>query len=125
MLSFVYDVADLYKTEVSVPVAFHAAAEGPAQLETRVRRACRDSFHSARLLERIVPDIVRALGLECLAPGPEEQVLDSDMAVPGGLWDPMHGQVAGGVNRGEEPQRKEPDRQEAGPDEDVASEGEP
>ena len=29
MLSFVYDVADLYKTEITVPIAFRAVAESP------------------------------------------------------------------------------------------------
>ena len=34
---FVYDVADLYKTEVTIPAAFRAAAEGLDGLERRVR----------------------------------------------------------------------------------------
>lgn len=37
-LSFVYDVADLYKVDLTIPLAFRSASEGPAQLETRPPR---------------------------------------------------------------------------------------
>lgn len=121
-LSFVYDIADLYKVDLTIPVAFRAAAEGPAQLETRTRRTCRDMFRSQQLLERIIPDIERALGMERGAALAGDQVLDSDDAVPGGLWDPAAGQVPGGVNRAAEPQRKEPQRQDS-PAEAAASGG--
>jgi CRISP-associated protein Cas1 len=60
-LAFVYDIADLYKCEVTVPIAFRAAAE--ENLETATRKACRDAFRRTKLLERIVPDIQRCLGL--------------------------------------------------------------
>lgn len=59
MLSFVYDVADLYKTEVTLPVAFRLAAAPPTNLEGEVRRACRDSIHQKGLIRRILPDIER------------------------------------------------------------------
>jgi CRISPR-associated protein Cas1 len=62
-LSFVYDIADLYKLEVTVRAAFRAAREGSSSIESRVRKNCRDLFHSTRLLERIVPDLQRVLGL--------------------------------------------------------------
>ena len=122
-LSFVYDIADLYKGEITIPMAFQAAAAGAAQLETRTRHACRDSFRANRLLERIIPDIERALGVDRAAAGAEQAVFDSDDAAPGGLWDPELGQVAGGVNRAEGPQRKEPQREEA-PDKATAAGGE-
>jgi len=108
MLSFVYDIADLYKTEVSIPAAFAAVREGDAQIETRVRKACRDAFHATRLLERVVPDIYSALGLDHSEISAEQALLDSDQAAPGGLWDPEGGQVAGGVNRGDPTQPKQP-----------------
>jgi CRISPR-associated protein Cas1 len=95
MLSFVYDIADLYKTELSIPIAFRAAREGEKDLETRVRHSCRDAFRESRLLQRIVPDIGRALGMDG---GPDERAeVDSDIGAPGGLWDP-EGEVVGGVN---------------------------
>lgn len=101
-LAFVYDVADLYKCDVTVPVAFRSVASGPlAGLEARVRRACRSEFRRARLLERIVPDVQRALGIR-----PETvryvDTADDDSNAPGGLWDP-EGTVPGGRNYGEPP----------------------
>ena len=61
MLSFVYDVADLYKTEVTIPVAFKTAAQNPPGIEGVVRRACRDLFFEFKLMERIIPDIAEVL----------------------------------------------------------------
>jgi len=63
MLSFVYDVADFYKTKVSIPIAFMVAAKEPSDLEHYVRLACRDVFHQARLTSLILPDIAEALGV--------------------------------------------------------------
>jgi CRISPR-associated protein Cas1 len=61
MLSFVYDVADFYKTETTVPVAFRLAATVTTKLERAVRMECRQVFHTARLMERILPDIAEVL----------------------------------------------------------------
>ena len=98
-LSFVYDVADLYKTEITIPVAFRAAAEGTAGLERRTRLACRDMFRDLRLLERLWGDIPRALGMKD-AEIDAFFAADEDMALPGGLWDP-EGEVKGGENYGD------------------------
>lgn len=95
MLSFVYDIADLYKAEITIPVAFRAAAEEKDDLERRVRISCRDLFVSTRLLEKIVPDIQKALMLQkkrATSDGP----FDEDAAAPGSLWDPVAGEVEGG-----------------------------
>jgi len=62
-LSFVLDIADLYKFEHAVPLAFKLVADhggGPAPwdgLEGDVRRAARDRFRSSKLLDRIVTDM--------------------------------------------------------------------
>ncbi|MBA3771304.1 MAG: type I-E CRISPR-associated endonuclease Cas1 [Ramlibacter sp.] len=56
-LSFVYDVADVYKFETVVPVAFRIASLDPANPERAVRLACRDVFRQTKLLDRIIPDI--------------------------------------------------------------------
>ena len=56
-LSFVYDIADIYKFETVVPAAFKVAAEVPPNAERAVRLACRDIFRQTKLLERIIPDI--------------------------------------------------------------------
>jgi CRISPR-associated protein Cas1 len=96
-LSFVYDVADLYKAAIVVPAAFEAAAAGPAQIESRMRHLLRDRFFDSRLLEKIVPD----LAFLTTAPGhPDDQEtdFDSDDALPGALWDPESGAVDGGKN---------------------------
>jgi CRISP-associated protein Cas1 len=61
MLSFVYDVADLYKTETTVPLAFRLAATVTKDLERTVRMQCRHVFHAAKLMERILPDIAEVL----------------------------------------------------------------
>jgi CRISPR-associated protein Cas1 len=61
MLSFVYDIADLYKVEVTVPVAFRLAATVTKNLEREVRQECRKAFHAAHLMDRILPDIAEVL----------------------------------------------------------------
>lgn len=61
MLSFVYDIADLYKTDVIVPLAFRIVSEGAENLERTVRLACRDAFAASRLMSRILPDVAEVL----------------------------------------------------------------
>ncbi|EKT85833.1 type I-E CRISPR-associated endonuclease Cas1e [Leptospira santarosai] len=56
-LSFVYDIADLYKAEITIPLAFEVTAEDATNVERRVRFACRDKFKHSKLLKRIIPDI--------------------------------------------------------------------
>lgn len=56
-LSFVMDIADLYKTELAIPVAFDVAAENGEDVGARTRRAIRDRIHTEGLLERCVEDI--------------------------------------------------------------------
>jgi CRISPR-associated protein Cas1 len=55
--SFVYDVADLYKTETSIPVAFDVAASGTADIWRATRRLMRETIRSRNILERMVRDI--------------------------------------------------------------------
>jgi CRISPR-associated protein Cas1 len=96
MLSFVYDVADLYKTEVTIPAAFRVVKEQGDKTERRARLACREAFVTQRLLERIVPDIQTILGVSTADPTGESMRYDADAAAPGSLWDPVTGEVAGG-----------------------------
>ncbi|MBX6772057.1 MAG: type I-E CRISPR-associated endonuclease Cas1 [Chloroflexi bacterium] len=98
MLSFVYDIADLYKVDLTIPIAFRVVAESTSQLERRTRQACRDAFHASRLLERIVPDIESVLGTPVSEREESPFDFDMDSARPGGLWDPDQGEVSGGVN---------------------------
>jgi CRISPR-associated protein Cas1 len=102
-LSFVYDLADLYKSVTSIPAAFGVVRANAKDLEGTVRRAMRDLFFEERLLEKVLPDIA------CLFEGIGDSVdtsldsmLDSDDALPSGLWDPVAGRVEGGVNYSEE-----------------------
>lgn len=59
--SFVYDIADIFKFETVVPVAFRIAAKKPHNPERDVRLACRDAFRQTRLLSRIIPTIEEIL----------------------------------------------------------------
>ncbi len=61
MLSFVYDVADLYKTDLTVPLAFRLAATVTDQLERAVRKACREAFYEFKLMDKLLPDIAEVL----------------------------------------------------------------
>jgi len=65
-LSFVYDIADLFKFETVVPTAFRVAGRAgkgglQGSVESAVRRECRDAFRRANLLERIIPTIEEVL----------------------------------------------------------------
>jgi CRISPR-associated protein Cas1 len=74
--SFVYDIADIFKFETVVPVAFRIAAKKPNDPEREVRLACRDAFRQAGLLKRIIPTIEEVLaagGLE-MPKAPAESV---------------------------------------------------
>ena len=61
MLSFVYDIADLYKVDEIVPLAFQTVAESDQNVERRARLASRDMFRKTKLLERVIPDIREVL----------------------------------------------------------------
>ncbi len=86
-LSFVYDIADLYKVDISIPLAFRAAAEGLTDLERQVRLRCRDLFRERKLLQTIVPDIKRALAVPDDVLG-DTFAPDADPALPTALWSP-------------------------------------
>ena len=106
MLSFVYDIADLYKAEITIPLAFKAVAQGTEKLEREIRLACRDAFVSMKLLERIIPDMqtVLAISTKQLLQGTSNSQYDSDAATPGDLWDPDEEGVVGGHNHAPEPE---------------------
>ncbi len=59
--SFVYDIADIFKFDTVVPVAFKVAAKPCADMEGAVRRGCRDAFRKTKLLETIIPAIHEVL----------------------------------------------------------------
>ena len=86
-LSFVYDVADLYKTLITIPLAFRIVAESPASVEKRVRQASREAFKKHKLLDNILSDIDILLDAKALPPDdgniPDP---DDDPAAPTPWW---------------------------------------
>ena len=87
--SFVYDIADLYKSEITIPIAFQTAAEAPEDLPAIVRRRVRDAMVSARILERMVHDIRWLLS-------PAEESMEPEEAIY--LWVNLRGVVSNGIN---------------------------
>lgn len=91
--SFVYDIADLYKAEITVPIAFDVAASNPVDVESETRHAVRDAVYNGSILSRCAKDIRRLLI-------PDD---DSDIEGSAGinvvqLWDGGDRSVAGGSN---------------------------
>jgi CRISPR-associated protein Cas1 len=82
-LSFVYDIADLYKTELTIPSAFKAAAEGEKNVEQRVRLHLRESFYNTRFMKTIVDDIDSIMGVHST----DDELYNIDPAMPSALWD--------------------------------------
>jgi CRISPR-associated protein Cas1 len=102
MLSFVYDIADLFKADVSIPIAFSTVAEGSEHIETRARRASRDTFKKTMLLKKVVQDIQFALEIKTDAGLGASSTVDSDPALPAFLWDPVDKALESGKNFAEE-----------------------
>lgn len=75
-LSFVYDIADIFKFQTVVPAAFQVAAKNPRDPEREIRIACRDIFRESRILKDIIPTIEEVLSAGGLTPPepPEESV---------------------------------------------------
>jgi CRISPR-associated protein Cas1 len=90
-LSFVYDVADVYKFETVVPLAFAIAGKSPPEPERAVRIACRDLFRQCKLLERLIPGIEDMLAAGGISPpeAPPESVPPA-IPVPASLGDAGH-----------------------------------
>ena len=88
--SFVYDVADLYKSEVAIPVAFEVAAQHPEDIGGTTRRAVRDAIRDGQIMRRAAHDIRQLLVPS--AEGTEDEPL-ADVVQ---LWDERRGAVASG-----------------------------
>lgn len=90
-LSFVYDIADIYKFESVVPLAFKIAASNPVSPDRAVRLACRDVFRQTKLLERIIPDIEEILSAgEITPPESTPESVRPALPNPEGLGDAGH-----------------------------------
>lgn len=93
MLSFVYDIADLYKAEMTIPAAFLAVKEtsDKERLEQNVRIACRKLFTTGKLLRRIPLDIDWIFTTDIASEDTIEKAV-------GDLWDGEEANIAGGIN---------------------------
>jgi CRISPR-associated protein Cas1 len=90
-LSFVYDIADLFKFDTVVPAAFRIAATRPTTPDRAVRVACRDIFRQTKLLKRIIPaieDVLAAGGTE--PPPPPEDSQPPAIPEPKSMADSGH-----------------------------------
>ncbi|MBB1055769.1 MAG: type I-E CRISPR-associated endonuclease Cas1e [Dietzia sp.] len=101
--SFIYDIADLYKSAITVPIAFQSVEqmdqddpEALAGLASTVRRQVRDAMRGHRILSRCVADL-RFL----LLPETEDEGEDG-LATVIELWDEQLGRVSGGTNYSED-----------------------
>ena len=81
--SFVYDIADLYKAEVTIPIAFETASKQPESISREVRHRVRDEMVRIHLLERMVSDIKHLLNPD--ESGDAEKIMY--------LWDDKSGTV--------------------------------
>jgi CRISP-associated protein Cas1 len=90
--AFVYDIADLYKAEITIPTAFDLIAEGSTDISADTRRRVRDRVHDGALLERCVRDIRMLL----LRPEHGGGIEEDDDSVR--LWDDGGFDVTAGRN---------------------------
>ena len=91
-LSFVYDIADLYKADMTIPAAFEAVKKYPNDYSTQIRRICRGYFHRQGLMKRIAGDLSSLFHEEG-----NEQI---EALSTGNLWDEDGNEIDGGKNYG-------------------------
>jgi CRISPR-associated protein Cas1 len=99
--SFVYDVADLYKAEITIPIAFEVAAKSASSdtandIGGATRRAVRDAIADGHIMERIAKDIH-----ELLLNVDDEGTVEIETDVLH-LWDDKVGTVSNAVSYGKE-----------------------
>jgi len=98
--SFVYDIADLYKADISIPIAFEIAEQQPEDIGAVTRRAVRDAIADGSILERMVKDI-RELLLGIAEDGSLQEVSEIDTNTVQ-LWDDKNGFVKNAISYGKE-----------------------
>ncbi|MCD0485206.1 type I-E CRISPR-associated endonuclease Cas1e [Streptacidiphilus sp. ASG 303] len=95
--SFVYDIADLYKADTTIPLAF--SLHDSSNPEQEARRRLRDGFRLIKLLPRIVRDIQTMLSPN----NDTDDEPDQREVRLVHLWDPTAGVLPAGVNYATEP----------------------
>lgn len=90
-LSFVYDIADLYKAETTIPISFKIASEAKDDddIGTMARKDVRDLLADGKLMQRIVKDIQYLLDVD------SDEYLEIDTI---NLWDDKSGLAKYGVS---------------------------
>lgn len=89
--SFVYDIADLYKAEITIPIAFKIASEANENddVGTLARLAVRDKMVDGKLLKRIVDDLQFLMKVE------DDEQIEIDVL---NLWDEKNENVRHGIS---------------------------
>lgn len=89
--SFVYDIADLYKAEITIPIAFKIASEANENddVGTLARLAVRDKMVDGKLLKRIVDDLQFLMKVE------DDEQIEIDVL---NLWDDKNENVRHGIS---------------------------
>jgi CRISPR-associated protein Cas1 len=100
--SFVYDVADLYKADITIPIAFEIAAEQLEDVGSSTRRRVRNAISDGHILEQVVKDIRWLLLGDTIV----EQEVETNVLY---LWDDKRGIVANAVNYGKDLDRPKED----------------
>ena len=98
--SFVYDIADLYKAEFVIPLAFELASQEVQDIGSKMRRAIRDLIAKEHLLERITKDIYYLLD-------DNADMVETSFEDIVNLWDEKKGFVKNGISYGKEENRTE------------------
>jgi CRISPR-associated protein Cas1 len=93
--AFVYDIADLYKAEFVIPLAFSLAAQNLEDIGGEMRRKMRDLISQAHLLEKMTKDV------HMLITG-KDYPGEISYASSVSLWDDKKGNVKNGISYGKE-----------------------
>ncbi|WP_435879363.1 CRISPR-associated endonuclease Cas1 [Streptomyces mutabilis] len=91
--AFVYDIADLYKTEITLPLAF--ALHQSDNPEQEARRRFREDLRLLRLLPRIIQDVQTLLTPRQQDAAEPSERRDVELVH---LWDPKAGVLPAGTN---------------------------
>ncbi len=59
--AFIYDIADLYKAEITIPASFEVVAESTEDIGQRTRRAVREKIKDGKILQQCARDIQKLL----------------------------------------------------------------
>lgn len=86
-LSFAYDIADLYKADYTIPLAFELGSKNVDGVESAMRHALRDAFAKNHLIEQMISDIKYLLNEDG----------EGDSKIPLYLWDNLKDCVEYGI----------------------------